>query len=140
MVRLSGNQVEVIYQTNEAKVFETTSSQISTGACHVGDLDPPSKKRANNVVHVSRLKPYLNCECEEATIDVGIDAGGTVQQAVQKISVRCRINREFERLVQFVGQNKSDAIDNLCRNAFQNCMELASEFDKLFTQEGFKRK
>lgn len=90
---------------------------------------PPSMKRAHNVIHVSELKPSVQRENEEATIDVVIDADATVEQAVQTILSRRRANRRYEYLVQFIGQPTSETI-YLPRTELPNCMELVRDFDK----------
>lgn len=45
---------------------------------------PPCMKRAHNVVHALKLKPYVTRE-GEGIMDVVIDADGTVEQAVHDI-------------------------------------------------------
>lgn len=88
---------------------------------------PPSMKKAHNFVHVSKLKPYQR-EGESDTLDVVIDADGTVEQEVKAILDRRRVNRRYEYLVQFVGQPESEAI-YLPRTDVRNCMEFVRDYE-----------
>lgn len=89
---------------------------------------PPSMKRAHNVFHVSKLKPYYKRD-DSGTVDVVIDAGGTMEQDVKEILGKKREHRTVHYLAQFEGNPTSEAIW-LPKSELKNGINLVREYEK----------
>lgn len=70
---------------------------------------PPSMKRAHNIFHVSRLKPYGNWDIRKG-VDVVINADGEIEQEIESIFKHKGTKRKRQYFVKFVGQEEVDAI------------------------------
>ena len=57
---------------------------------------PPSMKKAHNVFHVAKLKPYVGSRKDDQDIDVMIDGDGTIEQVVSEILDKKRWNRQVQ--------------------------------------------
>ena len=96
---------------------------------------PPSMKKAHNVFHVSKWKPYKRpCE-DQGPISVVIGADGTVEQEVQSIIGKKRVNRRLHYLVLFEGDPESF---RLPRSALSNCMHLIKKHEAMMRASSSK--
>lgn len=91
---------------------------------------PPSMKRAHDVVHVSKLKPYHRPDNDTGPLSIVVDADGTTEQEVLAILDKKREKRKLYYLVQFEGDPISDAVW-LPRTELKNCMDLVKEYEAL---------
>lgn len=87
---------------------------------------PPSMKRAHNIFHVSRLKPY-SAEKATTNIDVVVDPDGTIEQVVEKIIRHVGKKKNREYLVQFSGEQKSQLW--MKQPDLKNAKELVLEYE-----------
>jgi len=90
---------------------------------------PPTMKRAHNVHHVSKLKPYKRPADGIGNLPVVIDTDGNMEDAVYAILGKKRKNRRVYYLVQFVGDSEEDAIW-MHKCSLKNCMDLVKDFEK----------
>lgn len=90
---------------------------------------PPSMKKAHNVFHVSKLKPYRRRSAEEGLMDIVVDADGTEEQVVAEILDKKRDKRRVKYLVRFEGEPASEASWHL-KADLKNCMDLVRNFER----------
>lgn len=91
---------------------------------------PPSMPRAHNVIHASRLKPYVQDEAEVGQkIDVIVDTRGNVEQVIERILGRRGVRRNREFLVKFVGDTEKEAVW-MTKSDLKNAREIVQAYEK----------
>ena len=90
---------------------------------------PPSMKKAHNVFHISKLKPYVKADDESGPLPIVIDASGTIEHKVHAILSKKKHNRKIHYLVHFEGEPKTEAVW-LPQSELPHCKELIKEYEK----------
>ena len=90
---------------------------------------PPTMKRANNVYHVSKLKPYQKRPQDKGPVSVVIDTDGNVEQILSAILDKKRENRRVFYVVQFEGDMEADAIW-MPKSELKHCNDLVRAFEQ----------
>lgn len=89
---------------------------------------PPQMKKAHDVFHVSKLKPYMRSLNTSGPLSVVIGADGNVEQEVVAVLDKKRENRRVFYLVQFEGDPKEEAIWTH-KSELKNCMDLVRKYE-----------
>lgn len=89
---------------------------------------PPSMARAHNVVHVSRLKPFVQDD-SQTDVNVIVDPDGTVEQAIETIMDHTGSRRNREYLVKFAGDTDSEAVW-MTKKDLKNARDLVKAYEQ----------
>lgn len=89
---------------------------------------PPSMSRAHNVFHVSRLKEVKG-DVEKGTMDVIIDADGTVEQEIECILDHKGSKKHRKYHVKFIGETEQEAVW-MTRAQLENAKQLVAEYER----------
>lgn len=87
-------------------------------------------KKAYNVFHVSKRRPYHPSNTSAGPVQVVIDTSGAVEDAVRAILDKKKVRRRVYYITQFEGEPTSEAIW-LQKSQLSNYRELIAEFENV---------